>query len=138
VASLIPTLRALVLSLPSVVEVAGTRIFIAAELPAGYDPKAVASTPALTGPAVLFSDGGGRPGSTGVILDSAYRVRCYAADEPTARALDERLFRALNDRSRGIIRSVRCTVTGQHVSDYPQTGWHFYLSSWQITSVIVP
>jgi hypothetical protein len=137
-ADLYTTLRTLVLSRPTVVEVAGPRVFIAAEPPAGYDPKAVASNAALTGPAVLFSDRGGRIGSTSVILDTTFQVRCYAADEPTARALDAHLLAALHDKARGRIRSVRCAVTGQHVADYPQTGWHFYLSTWQVTSVMLP
>ncbi|MEI7769560.1 MAG: hypothetical protein WCI67_06210 [Chloroflexales bacterium] len=130
------TLRALILGLPTVAAVAGTRIFIAAELPAGYDPKAVATSPALTGPAVLFSDRGGRPNVTSVLLDSTYQARCYAADQQTARDLDARLLAALHDRARGRIRVIRCTTTGQHVSDYPQTGWHLYLSTWQVTAVI--
>lgn len=134
-ADLVATLRTLVLSLPSVVAVAGSRIFMSADLPAGYDPRAVAATVALTGPAILFSDRGGRVGPTSVIVETTYQVRCYAADAVTAGDLDARLFTALHDRARGRIRAVRCTTTGQHVSDYPQTGWHLFLSSWQVTAV---
>lgn len=129
-------LRTLVRSLPTVAAVAGTRIYVSADLPPGYDPKAVASAPALTGPAVVFSEKGGRPGITSVLLDVSYQARCYAADQMTARDLDARLVTALHDRSRGRIRAVRCITTGQHVSDYPATGWHVYLSSWQVTAVI--
>ena len=40
------SLRTLILSLPTVVAVAGQRVFLSAELPAGYDPKAVTTNPA--------------------------------------------------------------------------------------------
>ncbi len=128
-------LRALILSLPTVVAVVGQRVFLAAELPAGYDPKAVTTTPTLTGPAILFSDRGGQPGRTSVVLDSIYHAQCYAVDQPTARSLDAALFAALHDRAAGRLRSVRCTTTGQHLVS-PRTNWHLYLSVWQVTAVI--
>lgn len=128
-------LRALILSLPTVVAVVGQRVFLAAELPAGYDPKAVTTNLTLTGPAILFSDRGGRPGSTSVLLDSIYHAQCYAVDYPTARTLDHLLFTALHDRSVGRIRSVRCTTTGQPLIA-PRTNWHLAVSVWQVTAVI--
>ncbi len=129
------TLRALILSLPPVVAVAGQRVFLAAELPAGYDPKAVASNPAFTGPAVLVIDQGGRPGRTSVVLDFLFHAECYAVDQPTARALDSLLFTALHDTARGELRSVRCTTTGQHLVS-PRTNWHCYVSVWQVLAVM--
>jgi hypothetical protein len=78
---------------------------------------------------------GGNPNSTSVIATMTYQGRCYAATEEEARALDERLFAALHDQRRGQIKAARCNVTGQHTLD-PDTGWHFYLSTWQITIVI--
>lgn len=128
-------LRALILSLPTVVAVAGQRVFLAAELPAGYDPKAVPANPALTGPAILVTDRGGRPGRTSVLLDSIFHAECYAVDQPTARRLDGLLFTALHDQSSGRIRAVRCTTTGQHLVS-PRTNWHLYVSVWQVMTVM--
>ncbi|MEI8306092.1 MAG: hypothetical protein WCF99_03395 [Chloroflexales bacterium] len=129
------SLRTLILSLPTVVAVAGQRVFLSAELPAGYDPKAVTTNPALTGPAILVTDRGGRPGITSILVDSIYHAECYAVDQATARALDGLLFTALHDQSSGRIRSVRCTTTGQHLVS-PRTNWNIYLSVWQVTSVM--
>lgn len=127
--------RACVLRLPSVVAVAGTRIYVATDLPPGYDPNAVPARPTTTGPAVFFTGRGGRPSVTSVLSDPTYLARCYAANEVAARDLDARLFVALHDRSFGRIRSIRCTVTGQHTQD-SATGWHFFLSTWQLIVVI--
>jgi hypothetical protein len=70
-----------------------------------------------------------------VLLEPSYQARCYAATEPAARVLDGLLFTALHDQRYGRIRIARCNVTGQHTQD-PTTGWHFYLSTWQLTVVI--
>ena len=136
-------LRALILTTPprlppcmlTVEAVAGQRVFFGADLPAGYDPKAVLTNPTLTGPAILFSDRGGRPGRTSVLLESIYHAQCYATTQPIARDLDEVLFAALHDHARGCVRSVRCTTTGQHLVD-TRTNWHLYVSVWQVLAVM--
>lgn len=129
-------LRTLLLRRPVLVQVVASRIYIATDPPAGYDPNPQAGKVATTGPAVLLTDRGGKPNSTSIIVDPTYQARCYAATEPGARALDALLFAALHDQSYGRIRVARCNVTGQHTQD-PETGWHFYLSTWQLTVVTV-
>ncbi|NNJ10587.1 hypothetical protein EKD04_009625 [Chloroflexales bacterium ZM16-3] len=128
-------LRTLLMRNAALVGAAGTRIYIASDPPAGYDPNRNAAKPTTTGPAVVLTGGGGRPNSTSVLLEPTYQARCYGADEAAARDLDALLFAALHDKRYGRIRVARCNVTGQHTQD-PDTGWHFFLSTWQLTVVI--
>lgn len=128
-------LRTLLLRRPALVQAVGPRIYVATDPPPGFDPNPVSGKAATTGPAVLLTDRGGRPNATSIIVDPTYQARCYAAAEPEARVLDALLFAALHDQSYGRIRIARCNVTGQHTQD-PETGWHFYLSIWQLTVVI--
>ncbi|RRR75286.1 MAG: hypothetical protein EI684_05125 [Candidatus Viridilinea halotolerans] len=128
-------LRQLLMRDAALTDLVGTRIYIATDPPAGYDPNPTATHPTTTGPAVLLTDRGGRPNETSLLLEPTYHARCWGATERLARTVDARLFAALHDRAFGRIRSVRCTVTGQH-SPEPETGWHFVLSTWRVTVVL--
>ncbi|MBX0328703.1 hypothetical protein K2Z83_13555 [Oscillochloris sp. ZM17-4] len=128
-------LRILLLRDTNLVALAGARIYIATDPPAGYEPNLNAAKPTTTGPAVLMTNRGGPPNVTSMLLNLTYQGRCYAATEPVARDLDGRLFTALHDKRYGRIRVARCNVTGQHTQS-PETGWHFSLSTWQLTVVI--
>jgi hypothetical protein len=129
-------LRTLLLRRPALIAVVATRIYIASDPPAGYNPNPQAGKAATTGPCVLLTDRGGRPNATSIIVDPTYQARCYAATEPEAHALDALLLTALHDQRCGRIISARCNVTGQHTQD-PETGWNFFLSTWQLTVVTV-
>jgi hypothetical protein len=128
-------LRTLALSRTALTAVVGTRVFISNDLPVGYDVRPHPGNAAFTGPAVLFSGRGGRPNSTSVLLGATYIARCYGVTQAEARELDALLLATLHDASRGRIRMLRCQVTGQHTPE-TDTGWHTYLSTWELTAVL--
>lgn len=104
---------------------AGTNIYAAAELPAGY-------TPSAKGAAVLFQQRGGAPAYHSRTLKSSFQFRCYAANEAAARDLDRALFDALNDVQSFLgMQNARCSVLGQLLVE-PQTEWRFVLSYWDV------
>jgi hypothetical protein len=129
-------LRQLVLSLGTVAILTGPRVYADTDPPAGYDPSPLAGAESTRGPAVLLTNRGGRPNATGALLDLTYQVRCYGATRLAAQELDRALLGALHSRARGVIRSVRCTVVGQH-TPLPELQWHMFLSTWQLTAVIL-
>ncbi len=128
-------LRTLALRPTALTAVVGTRVFVGSDLPAGYDVRPVAGNAVFTGPAVLFSGRGGRVGRTSVLLEATYLVRCYGITQAAARELDTLLLACLHDTSGGAIRVLRCNVTGQHTPE-SDTGWHTYLSTWDVTAVL--
>jgi len=104
---------------------AGTNIFAAANLPAGY-------TPTATGPAVLFQQRGGTQPYHSRTLKSSVQFRCYGPNEAEARKLDRTLFDALNDvQAFEGLQNARCAVVGQLLVE-PQTEWRFVLSFWDV------
>lgn len=101
---------------------AGSRIYVGRDLPAGYTPA--------DGPAVLARANGGTPDYANTIRPSL-QVRCYGLTEGAVREVSRAVFDALHDLRSGRIVNAQCDILGQSLSE-PDTGWLFELSYYRL------